>query len=42
MLNELVDEEAKTASTMHLGKGTGNTSPAEILLNEACDALTGA
>ena len=34
MGNELADEEAKTASTMHLGKGAGSTSPADILLNK--------
>ena len=34
MGNELADEEAKTASTMHPGKGAGITSPADILLNK--------
>ena len=34
MGNELADGEAKTASTMHLGKGAGSTSPANILLNK--------
>ena len=34
MGNELADEEAKTASTMHPGKGAGSTSLADILLNK--------
>ena len=34
MGNEMADEEAKTASTMHPGKVAGSTSPAGILLNK--------
>ena len=34
MGNELADEEAKTAGTMHPSKGAGSTSPADILLNK--------
>ena len=34
MGNELADDEAKKASTMHPGKGAGSTSPADILLNK--------
>ena len=30
----MADEEARTASTMHPGKGAGNTYPTDILLNK--------
>ena len=30
----MADEQAKTASTMHPGKGAGSTSRAHILLNK--------
>ena len=32
--NEIADEEAKVASTMHPGKGVGSTSSADIMLNK--------
>ena len=34
MENEMADEEAKMASTMHPGKGADNTSPSDVLLNK--------
>ena len=34
MGNELGDEEAKEASTMHPSKGTGSKSPADNLLDK--------